>query len=775
MHFCRGKQLINKLLLGFLVSLSGVCSCTQDAASAVDERLARVNALFEHFDEGKQPGAAVLIIKGGEVVLAKGFGYADLENDVRIDADSSFRIGSVSKQFTTMAVGVLAEQGKLDYDDLLIEHIPELAFWPGVTIRHLMTHTSGIPDHYEKGYYENYDPDGPMVQMSDLVDIMSLYPDADFPPGDQYVYNNAAYGMLATVVARVSGMPFSEFLAEHVFAPAGMTTATTFNSSRPNIPNRVFGYSKTDTGYELNDYDPFNDLLGDGGVYATLKDFAAWDSSLYANAVVSGETLAKMYTSAQLNNGEATGYGFGWGTGAFRGHQLYAHGGSWVGFRTAIARYPDEKLAIVVLSNREDGAPSAYVDKISDIYLAGRGNTFVSDESQASVMEHHRTIPADEHWWNVRGDQMGWMHRHVDQMFPSTTVYRNGPVSELEYDLMDEIASVQIDTPDGPMPFAWFIQSDHSTTMGVVILHNGKIVFESYPRMHEYEKPTYWSTTKVMAGAVVRLLEERGQIDVSKPIDYYIPALADSVHAGTTVRNVLDMATGVDCAENYENVDSCYYGYSMAIGDNVRTADAADNPYDFLASVEIERTRPQGEKFVYSGATNFLLMWLVEEVTGYPYQDAITKEFWYNIGAENDAGFFAYRYGISVSHGGFFSKMRDLARFGLLYTPSYAVVSDKKVISAEHLDVLFNEGNPELLHNAGNPEANHISLNTYAWGVGVESGYISHGGWGGQGLIIHPEKDVVAVFTSYSKQDYSEVSLQEAVFKVLDETFVNPE
>jgi len=224
-------------------------------------------------------------------------------------------------------------------------------------------------------------------------------------------------------------------------------------------------------------------------------------------------------------------------------------------------------------------------------------------------------------------------------------------------------------------------------------------------------------------------------------------------------------------SENYEDVDSCYYQYSMAIGDNLRTEDAPDNPYDFMAAVQIERTRPQGEKFVYSGGTNFLLMWLIEEVTGYPYQDAITKEFWYHIGAENDAGFVAYRYGISMSHGGFFSKMRDLARFGLLYTPSYGVVSDKDIISDETLDVLFNHGNPKLLRDAGK----HISQNTYAWGVGNDSGYLSHGGWGGQGLIIHPDKDVVAVFTSYTKDDYSEVSLQDAVFKVLDETFVNSE
>jgi len=752
-----------------------LCACAESTAPTGNDKTARIDALFKHLDEGVQPGAAVLVIKDGEVVHQRGYGYSDLENKVRIDENSSFRLGSVSKLFTTMAVAVLAEAGKLNYDDLLTAHVAELDDWPGVTIRHLMNHTSGIPDYYETGYYEDFDTSAPMPQMSDVVEIMSLYPDADFLPGEQYVYNNAAYEVLAIIVERASGMSFADFLAERVFSPAGMATATTFNSSQADIPNRVFGYRKTETGYELDDYDPFNDMLGDGGVYATLKDLVAWDNSLYANSVVSGEALAEMYTTAQLNNGEATGYGFGWYVGAYRGHGRYSHTGGWVGFSNFIARYPDEKLTIVVLTNGGGARPTASAAKIADMYLSGRGNTFVPDESQASVMEHHRKIPADDHWWNVRGPEQGWIHRHIDQVFPSTTVYRNGPVRELEYKLMDEVGSVQIETPDGPMPFGRFIHSEHSTTMGVVILHKGRIVFESYPRMQEYEKPTYWSTTKVLAGALVSILEERGLIDISKPIDFYIPALTDSVHAGTTVRNVLDMATGVDCAENYEDVDSCYYEYSMALGDNLRTANAADNPYDYLASVDIERTGPQGENFVYSGATNFLLMWLIEEVTGYPYQDAITKELWYNIGAENDAGFFAYRYGISVSHGGFFSKMRDLARFGLLYTPSYALVSDKKIISDAHLDLLFNGGNPKLLRNNEKSDEVHISQNTYTWGVGVESGYLSHGGWGGQGLIIHPEKDVVAVFTSYSKEDYSEVDLQKSVFRVLDQVFVESE
>jgi CubicO group peptidase (beta-lactamase class C family) len=370
---------------------------------------------------------------------------------------------------------------------------------------------------------------------------------------------------------------------------------------------------------------------------------------------------------------------------------------------------------------------------------------------------------------------MGWMHRHVEQIFPTVAVYRNGPVRELDYELNDDIRKVQIDTPDGPLSFSRFIHSDHSTAMGVVILYKGKIVFEDYPRMQEYEHPTYWSTAKVFAGAIVRLLEERGEIDVSKPIDYYVPRLADSVFAGTTVRNVLDMALGVDCTEEYIDRDSCYYQYSMAIGDGFRSADAPDNPYDFMATVEIERTAEQGEKFVYSGGTNFLLMWLIEEVTGYPFQDSVTKEFWYHIGAENDAAFFAYRYGIAVSHGGLLAKMRDLARFGLLYTPSYAVVSDKQIISDEHIDLLLNGGRPHLLRNAGVPVESGIKHNVYQWGGVDVNNYASQGGWGGQGLVVNPEKDVVAVFTSYFKDDYSEVLLQDAVMKVLNETFNDPE
>ena len=351
------------ILAGTLVA--GTASCSNGQGAPVSGSSSRVAALFEPLSEGIQPGAAVLAVKDGEVIFEGGFGYADLKSKAPITTSSSFRLASVSKQFTTAAIIALENDGKLAYDDPLVMHVPEFDSWPGVTIRHLMTHTSGIPDYYELDYYADYPSDGPMPQNADLVEILSRYPEPDFAPGDKYVYNNAAYEVLVTIVERASGMDFTSFLKTRVFEPAGMKTATTFNSSRPNIPGRVIGYRPTIFSYRVLDYDPFNDMLGAGGVYATLQDFEAW-----ANALAAGGSFpVEAFEPATLNDGTVTDYGFGWVIDDYRGHARRAHSGSWVGFRTGIARYPDEDLTIVVLTNRSDADTDEFIDKVSDVFL----------------------------------------------------------------------------------------------------------------------------------------------------------------------------------------------------------------------------------------------------------------------------------------------------------------------------------------------------------------------------------------------------------------------
>ncbi len=404
---------------------------------------------------------------------------------------------------------------------------------------------------------------------------------------------------------------------------------------------------------------------------------------------------------------------------------------------------------------------------------ADEGSGFEPVTSVDAIQANQRKVPDDDIWWNVRGEQMRWMHLNAHQLFPTVNVYRSGQVRTLETDFMPEIGQTLVDVEAGTLTFDEFLESDSSTAMGVVVLHRGSIVFERYPRMRAFEKPIYWSVAKVMPATVLRIMEERGEVDVSKTIEEYIPDLAASDFAGITVRNILDMATGLDCQDEYEDRQSCYYQYSMAIGDGFREGDAPDNPYDFLTTLQVTKHAEQGVQFSYSGVNTFILAWLVEELTDRPFHDVFTEEIWQHVGAEADASYIAYRYGIPLTHGGFLSNMRDLARFGLLFTPSYSIVSDRKIISDEHVEFIRSAGNPALLANVGVPpvEVSGIKHNIYQWDRIHADGTFYKGGWGGQGLMVNPERDLVAVFTSYFKEDSSEMELEPVLFDVLDRNF----
>jgi CubicO group peptidase (beta-lactamase class C family) len=393
----------------------------------------------------------------------------------------------------------------------------------------------------------------------------------------------------------------------------------------------------------------------------------------------------------------------------------------------------------------------------------------------ATTVEETRTqiakLPTENVWWTVNGSDMAWNNKNLQKIFPTVPVYRAGQVSELFNRPNPQIASFPVGTPGGQMSFRELLDSDLSTTMGIVILHRGDIVFEHYPRQEPYEKPIYWSVTKAFVSTLVAILEDRGLVDVSKPIEWYIPELGRSAFAGVTVRNFLDMATGVDCPEEYEDRDSCYYRYSMAVGDGYWTAASPDNPYTYLASVKADRWAEQGTSFSYSGVNTFILGWLVEKIMGMPFQDALSQEIWTRIGAEGDAALLAPRYGVPNTHGGLMARVRDVARFGLLFTPSYGKVSEQKIISDRYLDLILHGGNPALLKNAryGAPKDPTIRYNVYQWDMVWNNGDFLKGGWAGQGLLINPKRDLVAVYTGYFKDDnYSEVDLLPILRGVLE-------
>ena len=390
---------------------------------------------------------------------------------------------------------------------------------------------------------------------------------------------------------------------------------------------------------------------------------------------------------------------------------------------------------------------------------------FIPSSSVAETLEQHLRVPnpADEVWWIPKGRDMLWNNKNIHQLFPTVNIYRNGPVKPLSYKLNNQIDNFKIKTPQGKLAFIDFLKSDLSSNMAIVILHKGDIVFEHYARMQEYEKPIWWSVTKVFASTLIAILEDRGQIDINKPVDFYLPELKGSDFRGVTVRNVLDMASGVDCSDGTYARGTCYYEYEASLNDAVRSNNTASTPYEALTNMKPGRWADQGVGFDYSGANTFVLSWIVERLMAMPFQDAVTKELWQKMGAEGDASIFAARYGIALSSGGLLAKARDMARFGLLFTPSYKKVSSEKVISDRYLDMIINKGRPELLANArfagersANPEIKH---NSYQWDVVYNNNDFYKGGWAGQGLLINHEKDLVAVYLGYIKEDGSELAV----------------
>lgn len=326
--------------------------------------LADAGASVLSFAAGVQPGVAIAVVREGQTVLEKAWGYADLDKKTPITADTAFDLASVSKQFAAMAIMLLEEEGKLAYDDPIAKYVPELAIYDGVTIRHLMLHTGGLPD-----YYELIDTSSGMPANQDAARLLGRIAKADFGPGERYEYSNAGYDMLGPIVEAASGIRFAEFLRQRIFVPLGMEGSRVHDHTLPAIPNRARGYEPAEGGFVLNDESPLNAIVGSGSIFSTLKDLVRWDQALYTDNLVSAATLDLAFTSGTNNNGEPLDYGFGWRIDEYAGYKRLRHGGSWVGFRSHIARIPELRFTVIVLSNRADFEPENHIDTITALYL----------------------------------------------------------------------------------------------------------------------------------------------------------------------------------------------------------------------------------------------------------------------------------------------------------------------------------------------------------------------------------------------------------------------
>ena len=352
--------------------------------------------------------------------------------------------------------------------------------------------------------------------------------------------------------------------------------------------------------------------------------------------------------------------------------------------------------------------------------------------------------------WDDGGPLTRYVFLNMSEFWKHSVIDRSGPVRELAENNRYDVANFMTNTDAGEMRLAEYVSD--SRIDGVIVLHQGRIVFEAYPHMNRHDKHLYMSVSKTLAATLIAILEDRELIDVRNSVDSYIPQLADSGWASVPVRDVLDMASGIDCRQNvpgaYENPGLCYYQFEASMGLLRRTEKTVENPHTYIAS--FESRRPSGEEFEYSSTNTFVLAWLAEQVTGRPYSDLISKEIWQQIGAESDAILVADKFGVQIASNGISSTLRDLARFGLLFTPDGRSNVDS-IISDSYLRKIQKEGRPAIF-NAGrenNPrliDGERPRHNTYQWDLVMEDGDFFKGGYGGQGLYISPSRDLVIAF-----------------------------
>jgi CubicO group peptidase (beta-lactamase class C family) len=314
------------------------------------------------------PGAAVLVIHRGHPILDKGFGLADVEKKVPISPTTNFDLASCSKQFTALAVMLLADRGKLSFDDDIRKHLPELPVFDQkhpIRIRDLLHHTSGLPD-YTSFWKSKYD-DFTKLTCEGVVELLKDRK-LDFSPGAKFDYSNTNYAFLPVIVSRVSGKRFGDFMREEVFQPLGMNRTVVFDDMSTVVLERATGYRKRGSKWEKSSLD--GPTCGDGNVFTNLQDLARWDAAITAGKLANAETWKLAFTPGRTSDGKATKYGFGWNIGERQGKPMHNHGGGWAGTRTAITRFPVNQFTIVVLSNNEATSPGRVSNRIADIVLA---------------------------------------------------------------------------------------------------------------------------------------------------------------------------------------------------------------------------------------------------------------------------------------------------------------------------------------------------------------------------------------------------------------------
>jgi CubicO group peptidase (beta-lactamase class C family) len=351
-------KLFGVAFLGAILLFVYAASAQEDAAAT-----AKVDEFIRaEMQRQKVPGVALAVVRGGRVVYAKGYGWANVEHQVAVKPETIFQSGSVGKQFTAAAVMLLVEEGKIGLDDKIGKYFPDAPeTWNAITVRHLLTHTSGMTDYprdfdFRRDYTEQ-----------DLYEKIKAAPLA-FQPSERWAYSNLGYVTLGILIGKVSGKFYGDFLRERIFASLGMTTARIISES-DIVPNRAAGYVLIKGELKNQAWvSPSLNTTGDGALYLTALDMAKWDAALDGERLLKKSSLEQMWTPVKLNDGKTHPYGFGWMLAQANGRRVVEHGGAWQGFKAMISRFPEEKLTVIVLANLIQASEAKLARGVAAIY-----------------------------------------------------------------------------------------------------------------------------------------------------------------------------------------------------------------------------------------------------------------------------------------------------------------------------------------------------------------------------------------------------------------------
>jgi CubicO group peptidase (beta-lactamase class C family) len=342
----------------------------------------QIDAIFKEWDSPNKPGASVAVIQKGKIVFAKGYGIANLEYGTPIKPDTIFHVASVSKQFTAMAVVLLETDGKLSIDDEVHKYLPELPnYGEKITIRNLLQHTSGIRDQWQTLALAGWSLED-VITQDQILRLLFRQKELNFPPGTRNVYSNGAFTLLAEIVTRVSGMPFTQFCSARIFTPLKMTHSHFHQDLTQLVPGRAYSYANVGAGYAAAPLNYAN--VGATSLFTTASDLVKWLDN-FRDPIVGGPAgVARMQEGGVLSDGTKINYGLGVALDTYRGQRTVSHGGGDAGYRSQVLWFPEQELGVAVVSNLGSFNPDRIAKSVAVVYI---GDKLAPPEAKPGAVE----------------------------------------------------------------------------------------------------------------------------------------------------------------------------------------------------------------------------------------------------------------------------------------------------------------------------------------------------------------------------------------------------